>query len=63
MLRLYDEGYCMVNSVHDEILLLCEEKEAKFVEAKVLEIMTKPPEWALDLPLAAESWIAKRYRK
>jgi len=29
----------------------------------VIKIMTTPPTWAPDFPLAAEGWVGKRYRK
>jgi len=29
----------------------------------VVRIMTTPPSWAPDFPLAAEGWFGKRYRK
>lgn len=63
MLRLYDEGYCMVNSVHDEILLLVSESDGEAALGRVIEVMTTPPKWAPDFPLAAEGWHGKRYRK
>ena len=63
MLRLYDEGYCMVNSVHDEILLLVSESDGETALGRVIEVMTTPPKWAPDFPLAAEGWHGKRYRK
>ena len=63
MLRLYDEGYSMVNSVHDEILLLVSESDGETALGRVIEIMTTPPKWAPDFPLAAEGWHGKRYRK
>lgn len=63
MLRLYDEGYGMVNSVHDEILLLVSEADGETALGRVVEIMTTPPKWAPDFPLAAEGWHGKRYRK
>jgi DNA polymerase len=63
MLRLYDEGYSMVNSVHDEILLLVSESDGETALGRVIEVMTTPPKWAPDFPLAAEGWHGKRYRK
>jgi len=63
MLRLSDEGYGMVNSVHDEILLLVKEADGETALGRVIEVMTTPPKWAPDFPLAAEGWFGKRYRK
>jgi DNA polymerase len=63
MLSLDDHGYDVLLCVHDEILILSEESKAKESESKMLEIMVKPPAWAPEFPLAAESWISKRYRK
>lgn len=63
MLRLQDEGYCMVNSVHDEILLLVPEADGETALGRVIGVMTTPPKWAPEFPLAAEGWVGKRYRK
>lgn len=63
MLNLDKAGFEMVNSVHDEVLLLVEEQNGESSLAGVVKIMTTPPEWALDFPLAAEGWHGKRYRK
>ena len=63
MLRLHDEGYSMVNSVHDEILLLVKEADGETALGRVIEVMTTPPKWAPDFPLAAEGWFGDRYRK
>ena len=63
MLRLETEGYDIVNSIHDEVLLLVEEQNAESTLEDVVKIMTTPPQWALDFPLAAEGWYGKRYRK
>lgn len=63
MLNLEKAGYEVINSIHDEVLLLVEEQNGESALADVLKIMTTPPTWAPDFPLAAEGWIGKRYRK
>jgi DNA polymerase len=63
MINLDKAGFEMVNSVHDEVLLLVEEQNGESSLADVVKIMTTPPEWAPDFPLAAEGWHGKRYRK
>jgi DNA polymerase len=63
MLNLEKAGYEVINSIHDEVLLLVEEQNGESALADVLKIMTTPPTWAPDFPLAAEGWFGKRYRK
>jgi hypothetical protein len=63
MLNLEKAGYEVINSIHDEVLLLVEEQNGESALADVINIMTTPPEWAPDFPLAAEGWVGKRYRK
>jgi DNA polymerase len=63
MLNLEKAGYEMINSIHDEVLLLVEEQSGESALADVINIMTTPPSWAPDFPLAAEGWHGKRYRK
>ena len=63
MLNLEKAGYEVINSIHDEVLLLVEEQSAESALADVIHIMTTPPTWAPDFPLAAEGWHGKRYRK
>ena len=63
MLNLEKAGYKVINSIHDEVLLLVEEQSGESAMADVLKIMTTPPSWAPDFPLAAEGWYGKRYRK
>jgi len=63
MLNLEQAGYEMINLIHDEILLLVKEENSEAVLQDVIKIMTTPPTWAPDFPLAAEGWISKRYRK
>ena len=64
MLNLELNGYEVINSIHDEVLLLVDEDKAeKALKNEVMQIMTNPPKWAPDFPLAAEGWVSKRYRK
>jgi DNA polymerase len=63
MLNLEKKGYEIINSIHDEVLLLVDEDKAEDTLADVTKIMTTPPNWAIDFPLAAEGWVSKRYRK
>jgi DNA polymerase len=64
MLNLERAGYEVINSIHDEVLLLVDEDKAeKALETDVMTIMTTPPTWAPDFPLAAEGWVSKRYKK
>jgi len=63
MLNLENAGYSVINSIHDEVLLLVEEQNGESAMNDVVRIMTTPPSWAPDFPLAAEGWHGKRYRK
>ena len=64
MLNLEKKGYEIVNSIHDEVLLLVDEDKAEeALKGDVMQMMTTPPKWAADFPLAAEGWVSKRYRK
>jgi DNA polymerase len=63
MLLLEDNGYCVLNCIHDEILLLVPEAEGESALKHVVELMTKAPQWAPEFPLAAEGWVGQRYRK
>lgn len=58
LIRLEDKGYETVMTVHDE--LVCEgNQDLKEME----ELMCQVPVWAEGLPIAAEGWKEKRYRK
>lgn len=63
MLGLEQDGFEVVNCVHDEILLLVPEDQGESSLGRVIEVMTTPPSWAPEFPLAAEGWVGKRYRK
>lgn len=54
-----------VGTAHDEGIFetVGGEIEGNVVLKKVLAVMRKPPTWAPDLPVWAEGWTGKRYRK
>jgi DNA polymerase len=63
MMSLDKAGYTIVNSIHDEVLLLVDEERRDVALEDVINIMTTAPSWAPDFPLAAEGWVGDRYRK
>ena len=62
-LNITKAGYEVINLIHDEVLLLVDEEGSDTALDDVTKIMTTPPKWASDFPLAAEGWVDKRYRK
>ena len=62
-LNISKAGYDVINLIHDEVLLLADEIGGDKALEDVVRIMTTPPSWAPDFPLAAEGWVGKRYRK
>ena len=63
LLAVEAAGITTVSSTHDEILALVREADADEAVKTVTEIMTTPPEWAPDLPLAVDIGYAKEYSK
>ena len=59
-LNLDKAGYKIIASVHDEVIM---EVDADCGMDRTLEIMTRRPSWCPDLPLTADGFIEKRYRK
>ena len=53
--------YPVVFQVHDEIVVSVPEAEAEVAKAKVMTIMSTPPKWCEDLPVACEAGYAKNY--
>lgn len=60
MLKLEASGFLPVGSIHDEAIT---EVGLSASLADALKIMVDKPAWANGLPIAAEGFIAKRYRK
>lgn len=61
MMRLSQRGFKIVSHVHDEVVI---EAPTNTVTVKEIEdLMAEAPAWAEGLPLAAEGWAGKRYRK
>lgn len=54
-------GYDVAFQVHDEIVVVAPESMAEVYEAKIVEVMSTPPKWAPDLPVACEAGAAANY--
>jgi len=54
-------GLKVVLQVHDEIVVCVPEDNALADQARLEEIMSTPPKWAPDLPVACESGVASNY--
>ena len=55
------QHYKIVFQVHDEVIVLCEDRDVEDCVAYVNECMTTPPAWLTDFPLACETAVGKRY--
>lgn len=53
--------YKVVMLVHDEVVCCVPEDQAEECEKFMLEVMSTPPSWAPDLPVAAETGVNKVY--
>ena len=63
MLQAYREGYRIVTMTHDEIVAVCPEELADIRMNRLLEIMHTAPEWAQNIPIAAEGGYDVCYSK
>ena len=61
ILRLDAENKPVILSIYDEILSEQDKDKASLDE--MISILTDVPDWAQGLPLKAEGWTGKRYRK
>jgi DNA polymerase len=60
MLRIEAAGYEICGHIHDEIVAIMPEG-GSLKEFEIL--MATNPDWAKGLPLGAEGWVGRRYRK
>ena len=63
MLKVHDAGYRIVTMTHDEIVIIAKKKDAKKALDFMIKVMSTPPDWAPDLPLAAEGGFDTSYSK
>jgi DNA polymerase I-like protein with 3'-5' exonuclease and polymerase domains len=61
--KLDDEKAKVVLTVHDEIVIECEKRDAEKMSDSLLALMRSTPSWADGLPLDAEVKIMNRYGK
>lgn len=63
MLRLQEAGFALNGTVHDEIISEEEEAGSEEKAKQFHDLMVQVPEWAPGLPLEAEVFVSRRYRK
>ena len=61
LIRCEDAGYRVIGHVHDEIVAEVPEGWGSVEEMEA--IMSEVPKWAEGMPISAEGYRAKRYRK
>lgn len=57
------DRYQVATMTHDEIIIVPHKSEVDEAHEFVTEVMSTPPEWATDLPLALEIKVDERYSK
>jgi len=55
------QHYHVAFQVHDEIIITAPEQQATDAEKLLVEIMSTPPAWCADLPVACESGVSTNY--
>jgi DNA polymerase len=61
--RLEDNGFPVVFHAHDEVVVEIATSMGQDAEHQVEQLLSTTPAWAKGLPVTAEGWRAKRYRK
>lgn len=63
MIQLHKAGFNITMHVHDEVIAEVDENIAQREYDKMVAIMSQAPEWAKDLPLKADGYLTKYYKK
>lgn len=63
MIRLNDAGYKIVAHIHDEVVIELPKEKANHMLKDIFSIMSRPIRWAPGLPLAADGFVTKYYKK
>ena len=63
MLVAISKQYIIAGCVHDDVLVCVPDADAEIASDVIKTIMSTPPTWAPDLPIACEGGIRKRYGK
>jgi len=63
LVRVNAAGHKIIMHVHDEIVVEADADKAETVLSELLDIMSTPPDWITDIPLAADGAILTRYTK
>jgi DNA polymerase len=63
LVQLDRDGLDPVLHVHDEVVCLVDEDAADDALAYATHVLTTVPDWAPGIPLAADGYVARRYRK
>jgi len=53
----------LIGTVHDEAIGEIDARDTKHIQHVFNQNLCQVPTWATGLPLAAEGWIGKRYKK
>jgi len=63
MVEIKKRGYKPVLTVHDAVVVLCDDAEASKAAAMtaMTDVMSTPPQWAYDLPVACEAKYGRSY--
>jgi DNA polymerase len=56
-------GLPVVLSCHDELVCEVPAAEGEAALARLVQLMTTAPTWAEGIPIKAEGWVGRRYRK
>ena len=63
LVRLEDNGFPVVMHVHDEVVVEIASDAAADTTERIEHLISQTPAWADGLPVSAEGWRGKRYRK